>query len=203
MKIHNHWAGIFLLTTFVAFYAGNSTAKAGNNNEELAPEQQEFWERVADNCGKTFEGELADATPYYAQDLDPEYAAIHIRECTDELIHIAFHVNDDHSRNLMLSQTEGTLQLKHDHRYEDGTEEEISQYGGLAPSPGLPHRQIFEADDYTAEILPERFDNFWFLDFMDDETFAYGVHWPKHGHSIRFKFDISETVETPPDPWGY
>ena len=175
-----------------------------NSQNELSAEQLEFWERMEANCGNAYAGELADATPYYAADFEQvDQIRIHIRECSDELIHTSLHVNDDHSRNLMLTRVDGTLQLKHDHRYEDGTEEEISQYGGLAPKPGLTRRQIFEADDHTAEILPDRFDNFWFLDFMDDHTFAYGVHWPKHGHSIRLEFDLTETIEAPPAPWGY
>ena len=175
-----------------------------NSGEELSEEQLAFWERMEENCGNAYDGELADATPYYAEDFEQvDQIRIHIRECSDELIHTSLHVNEDHSRNLMLTREQGTLQLKHDHRYEDGTEEEISQYGGLAPKPGLSRRQIFEADSHTADILPDRFDNFWFLDFMDDETFAYGVHWPKHGHSIRLEFDITETIDPPPAPWGY
>lgn len=195
---------LLILSAFgFVFLFASSSCSSNAEESELAPEQIEFWESLAEHCGNAYRGELADATPYYAEDFDADYVVIHIRECSEELIHTSLHLNGDHSRNLLLTREEGTLQLKHDHRYEDGTEEDISQYGGLAPKPGLPTRQIFEADEHTAEILPERFDNFWFFDFMDDETFAYGVHWPKHGPSIRFEFDITETVDTPPDPWGY
>lgn len=103
----------------------------------------------------------------------------------------------------MLTNMRGALRLKHDHRNQDGTEEVITQYGGDAPKPGLETRQIFQADNHTAHILPERADNFWFLDLMDENTLAYGVHWPKHGHSIRMEFDLSNPVDPPPAPWGY
>ncbi len=169
----------------------------------LAAEQLAFWNRIQQHCGNAYEGKVADATPFYAGTLEAETIKIHFRDCTDRLTHISLHIDDDHSRNLLLTKTATTLRLKHDHRYEDGSEEEITQYGGDAPSPGLETRQIFEADDHTEEILPERFDNFWFLDFMDDSTFAYGVHWPKHGNSIRIEFDITNTVDAPPAPWGY
>jgi len=169
---------------------------------ELVDEQQAFWNNIQELCGNAYRGELADATPFY-QNFDADRILIHVRDCTDYLTHISLHLDDNHSRNLLLTKKEGTLQLKHDHRYEDGSEEEITQYGGLAPLPGLETRQIFEADDYTADILPDRFDNFWFIDFMDEETLGYGVHWPKHGNSIRMEFDISEPVEAPPAPWGY
>jgi len=169
---------------------------------ELSDEQLAFWDQIQAHCGNAYRGELADATPFY-QTFDAELIRIHVRECTDELTHISLHIDDDHSRNLLVTKTEGNLLLKHDHRNEDGTEEEITQYGGFAEQPGLATRQIFWADAHTAEILPERFDNFWFLDIMDEETLAYGVHWPIQGNSIRMEFDISETVEAPPTPWGY
>lgn len=169
---------------------------------ELSDEQHAFWDQIQAHCGNAYRGELADATPFY-QTFDAELIRIHVRDCTDELTHISLHIDEDHSRNLLLTKTDGNLQLKHDHRNEDGTEEEITQYGGFAEQPGLSTRQIFWADAHTAEILPERFDNFWFLDLMDEETLAYGVHWPIQGNSIRMEFDLSETVEAPPTPWGY
>ncbi len=177
---------------------------------EYAPEERNysqqqiaFWNSIQSHCGNAYEGRIADATPHYSNIADAERIAIHVRDCTEDLIHISLHVDDDHSRNLLLTRESGTLRLKHDHRNPDGSEEVITMYGGDAPKPGLETRQIFEADDHTAEILPDRFDNFWFLDMMDEETFAYGVHWPKHGHSIRIEFNLAERVEAPPVPWGY
>ncbi|CAN5389187.1 hypothetical protein BH23BAC3_BH23BAC3_33840 [soil metagenome] len=168
----------------------------------VSAEQLAFWDNLREHCGNAYVGELADATPFY-QTFEADQIRIHVRDCTDDLTHISLHIDDNHSRNLLLTKEEGTLLLKHDHRNQDGTEEEITPYGGFAPKPGLETRQIFWADEHTAEILPERSDNFWFLDFMDDSTLAYGVHWPTHGNSIRMEFDISELVEAPPAPWGY
>jgi len=169
---------------------------------EIEPEQLAFWENIQEHCGNAYDGILADATPFY-QTFDAERIRIHVRDCTETVTHISLHIDDDHSRNLLITKQRGTLQLKHDHRNEDGTEEEITQYGGLAPTPGLETRQIFYADEHTADILPQRYDNFWFIDIMDDETLAYGVHWPKEGNSIRMEFDISHPVDPPPTPWGY
>ncbi len=169
---------------------------------DIEPEQLAFWENIQEHCGNAYDGILADATPYY-QTFDADRIRIHVRNCTDTLTHISLHIDDDHSRNLLITKQPGTLQLKHDHRNEDGTEEEITQYGGMAPTPGLETRQIFYADEHTADILPMRNDNFWFIDIMDDETLAYGVHWPKEGNSIRMEFDITQPVEAPPAPWGY
>ena len=168
-----------------------------------APEQEAFWGSMEAHCGQAYRGEISDVTPYYAEGVVGRDAVIHFFDCAEDRIHVAFHLDDDRSRNWILTRAEGTLRLKHDHRNPDGTEEEITQYGGDAPVPGLAHRQIFRADDHTARILPQRWDNFWFLDFVDEETLQYGVHWPTEGHSIRFSFDLANPVETPPAPWGY
>jgi hypothetical protein len=168
----------------------------------LAPEQEAFWARMAAHCGHAYRGEVSDATAYY-RDAVRGAAVIHFMDCSADRIHIPFHLDDNRSRNWILTRAHGTIRLKHDHRHPDGTEEAISQYGGDAPAPGLPTRQIFPADAHTARILPERADNFWFLDFVDETTLHYGVHWPKHGHSVRFAFDLSSPVAPPPRPWGW
>jgi hypothetical protein len=212
MKLHPvFFISITLLLVLISAACNESeTTDAGPQHvpedvavSQLSDEQEQFWKNIQELCGNAYEGTLADATPFY-HSFDAERLVIHVRNCTDSLTHISLHLDDNHSRNLLLTKETGTLRLKHDHRNEDGTEEEITQYGGDAPKPGLEHRQIFMADEHTAEILPDRFDNFWFMDIMDEETFAYGVHWPKHGNSIRMEFDISEPAdEIPPTPWGY
>ncbi len=203
---HNpHWEAPDLLNPALVEFLGSADGSdADTGTQQLPPEQEAFWERLTEHCGNAYAGEVADVTAYYEGALNYERLVAHWRECDDERIHIAVHVDDDRSRNWLLTREEGTILLKHDHRDEDGVEEEFTQYGGLAPVPGLPHRQIFEADEHTGRLYPARSDNFWFMHFVEEKAvFAYGVHWPEHGHSIRREFDLSTPVETPPDPWGY
>jgi hypothetical protein len=169
----------------------------------LTPEQEAFWASLQAHCGKAYAGTVDDVTEYYRAGLEGKALVAHFRECSADRIHIALHENDDRSRNWILTRAGDTIRLKHDHRHEDGTEDEISQYGGDAPKPGLPTRQIFKADEHTAKILPLRADNFWFMHFVDANTFHYGVHWPTMGHSVRMAFDLSTPVAAPPAPWGY
>jgi hypothetical protein len=166
----------------------------------LKPEQQAFWDRMQGLCGQAFAGKVSDVTDYYRDAIVGKALVVHFADCSETRIHAPFHVDDNRSRNWILTIVDGTIRLKHDHRHPDGREEAISQYGGDAPRPGLPHRQIFPADEHTASILPERADNFWFLDFIDQDTLHYGVHWPRHGHSIRIQFDLSHPIEAPPAP---
>lgn len=169
---------------------------------ELPPEQNAFWARLQAHCGQAYAGRLSDATPYYRNSVAGD-ARIHFMDCSDDRIHIPFHLSDNMSRNWILTRTGGTIRLKHDHRHADGSEEAVSQYGGDAVVPGLAMRQTFPADAHTAGMLPDRADNFWFLDFVDENTLQYGVHWQKFGHSVRFEFDLSTPVAAPPRPWGY
>jgi len=171
--------------------------------QELAPEQEAFWERFREHCGKAYPGKVSDVTAYYEDAIVGRDLLMHVMTCEEDRIHIPFHVDDDRSRNWILTRTDGTIRLKHDHRNPDGSEEKITQYGGDAPVPGLETRQIFPADEHTAEILPRRSDNFWFFHFVDESTLHYGVHWPEQGHSIRVEFDLDDPREPPPAPWGY
>jgi len=171
--------------------------------EELPAEQAAFWAALSAHCGKAYGGKVSDATPYYRAGVEGRVAVIHFLRCSDDRIHIPLHLDEDRSRNWILTRVGGTIRLKHDHRHADGTEDTVSQYGGDAPVPGLATRQIFPADAHTARMLPARSDNFWFFDFVDAQTLQYGVHWPTLGHSIRFEFDLSTPVPPPPAPWGY
>jgi hypothetical protein len=182
---------------------GASSDPTHGAQPSLPPEQEAFWAALQAHCGQAYAGEVSDITEYYRAGLEGRRAVIHFFECSEDRIHIPFHVDDNRSRNWILTRVGGTIRLKHDHRHEDGTEEDITQYGGDAPVPGLATRQIFPADEHTARSTPLRFDNFWFLDFVDPTTLQYGVHWPKQGHSIRFSFDLSSPVPPPPAPWGY
>lgn len=193
---------------FLAFLAAACTGtpehpeQASGTTAPVA-EQDAFWAALTAHCGKAYRGKVSDATPYYQERMAVEVAVIHFFSCSEDRIHIPLHMDDDRSRNWILTRVNGTIRLKHDHRHADGTEDTITQYGGDAPVPGLATRQIFPADAHTASILPLRADNFWFFDFVTPETLQYGVHWPKIGHSIRFEFDLRTPVAAPPPPWGY
>jgi len=181
--------------------SSGSTLETGPGG--LTPEQEAFWTSMQEHCGNAYAGRVDDVTEYYRAGLEGRALVAHFRECSDDRMHIALHENDDRSRNWILTKSNGTLRLKHDHRREDGTEDQISQYGGDAPQPGLPTRQIFRADEHTATILPLRADNFWFFDLVNPTTLHYGVHWPTMGHSVRMAFDLSRPIPPPPAPWGY
>lgn len=202
MPCHVRWRPMKLQTILLFLFIPPGLA-GSLQAAELAPEQEAFWSTLEAHCGKAYAGSISDVTDHYQAMAEAKEMVMHVMTCEADRIHIPFHVDGDRSRNWVLTRSDGTIRLKHDHRNPDGSEEKITQYGGDAPVPGLATRQIFPADEHTAEILPDRDDNFWFLDFVDADTLQYGVHWPRKGHSIRVSFDLSSPVEPPPSPWGY
>lgn len=92
------------------------------------PTHDAFFNAIRRHCGKAFEGKVSidnPASPGFEGRL-----VMHVRKCTDTQLQIPFHVGDDRSRTWLLSKTGSGLQLKHDHRHEDGSSDQSTMYGG-------------------------------------------------------------------------
>ena len=142
--------------------------------EPFDPSQREFIGHLADLCGQIFPG----ATELVADEtLPPADAklAMTVKECSEKQVRIAFHVNQDTwSRTWVVTLKEEGLLLKHDHRNQDGTPQERTNYGGWATEGGLPTLQVFPADDETRELVPEAATNIWTLELnKEKQTFSY------------------------------
>src|SRR5690606_36214968 len=127
---------------------------------------------------------------------------MHVRECAENEIRIPFHVGEDRSRTWVLTRTETGLRLKHDHRLEDGSEDEITQYGGDTASEGDAEWQEFPADAFTASLIPAAATNVWMIEIIPGERFAYALRREGTDRRFRVEFDLTTPVEAPPAPWG-
>jgi hypothetical protein len=157
-----------------------------------------FFENLAALCGRAFRGE---ATLSSSTDFEGEMI-MHVRQCTEDTLHIPLHVGENRSRTWIVTRTAEGLRLKHDHRHEDGSEDDLTQYGGDTTDPGTPLRQAFPADAYTAELLPEAATNVWTMELEPGERFTY--HLTRHGEDrATFVIDLTDEVPPPPAPWGY
>ena len=134
---------------------------------------------------------------------------MHVRECTTDTVKIPLHVETDRSRTWILKQTgpreDAGIQLKHDHRHEDGQEDAITQYGGHTLTPGTPTRQEFPADAFSKALFersarPNSSLNVWAIEIRPGARFIYEVTRPNR--HVRFEFDLSRPVAAPPPPWG-
>ena len=167
----------------------------------LAEEQEAFWSALGALCGEAFEGEVREAPPGDTSFTDRRLV-MQVRECGRDEIRIPFHVGEDRSRTWVITRTPAGLRLKHDHRHEDGTEDEVTQYGGDTRGPGTATRQEFPADAHTAELIPVAATNVWTVGIEPDREFVYALRREGTDRRFRLVFDLSHTVPAPPPPWG-
>lgn len=186
---------IFLL----ALVFGLSNFHQSAFSQEKTPSQK-FWETLKSHCGKAYEGKLI------SPDSDPRFGGrlvMHVRSCEEGKIRVPFFVGDDRSRTWVLTLDEAELiQLKHDHRHEDGTEDQVTQYGGRASNTGSATTQFFPADQFTANLLPAAVGNVWWIT-VDEASFTYNLRRLGSATLFSVRFDLTKSVEIPAAPWGW
>lgn len=162
---------------------------------------QQFWETLKSHCGKAYEGKLA---PHVTNDdFSGKKLTMFVRTCDDDTITIPFYVGEDRSRTWVLTFEDDRIKLKHDHRHEDGSEDEITQYGGKSTNTGLPNLQFFPADSQTAELIGYASTNVWWIT-VDDKTFTYNLkRIGTENPAFNVYFDLTNPVDAPRAPWGW
>lgn len=167
--------------------------------QESTPSQK-FWDNLKAHCGKAYEGKLV--TP----ESDPRFAGklvMHVRSCEEGTLRIPFFVGEDRSRTWVLTMDDqGLIQLKHDHRHADGSEDQVTQYGGMASNTGSATTQFFPADQFTANMLPAAVGNVWWIT-VDETSFTYNLRRLGANTHFSVRFDLTKAVETPDAPWGW
>lgn len=200
------FAALALLTTAAcALAVGCQSAGAGRaslDDAGLTQTQRDFWRNLEALCGQAFEGQVVeDSTD------NPDFAArpmvMHVRVCEPGRILVPFHVGEDRSRTWVFTKTDTGLRLKHDHRHQDGTEDEITQYGGDTAAPGTSRRQEFHADELTASLIPAASTNIWTVEIIPGRTYAYALRREGTDRRFRVEFDLTKPVTPPPAPWGH
>ena len=112
-------------------------------------------------------------------------------------------VGNDRSRTWVISRTAEGLHLKHEHSHEDGSEEEITQYGGDTSTSGSRSRQDFPADSHTASLVSTAANNIWGIEIRAGRTFVYSLRNGTTNRRVRLEFNLAEPIEElPPPPWG-
>lgn len=170
------------------------TPDAQPQQAELAPADA-FLTRLNALCGQRFEGKVVTDDP-----LDADFASsrllMQVRDCSPTEVRIPFHVGEDKSRTWIITRTDAGLRLKHDHRHEDGTEDELSQYGGDTAAAGTATRQEFPADEFSKELFltkgnPASVTNVWAVE-ATDAVYAYELRRPER--FLRVEFDLTKPV---------
>ncbi len=164
-----------------------------------------FFARLKALCGQAFEGRVVEGNQGDRAFSDHRLV-MHVRSCSDTVLHIPFHVGQDRSRTWIITKTGSGLQLKHDHRHEDGSDDESTMYGGHTVTAGWASAQSFPADQYSKELfvrtgIPQSADNTWHIYIYPGKTFTYRL--TREGREFRVDFDLSKPVAPPPPPWGH
>ncbi|MCL5051620.1 hypothetical protein [Aliidiomarina maris] len=168
--------------------------------------QDVFFDTLLAHCGNSYAGAVTIGDEALDADWIAADIVIEVKECSDQRIRIPLHVGDDHSRTWIISRTENGLELKHDHRERDGSHDPMTMYGGETFSPGTPYSQSFPADEYSKQLFAElgataSIGNTWWVKFPDQNTLRYRL--VRDDREFQVDVDLSQTVETPPAPWGW
>lgn len=188
-------------TLALALAASLSVACTGVRQPRVATPQDEFWTALQGLCGRAFGGRLTEGA---AGDSIMRRSALvmHVRHCTPTQVRVPFHVGDDRSRTWVITRTDGGLRLKHDHRHRDGSEDQVTQYGGDTRSPGSRERQEFYADAHTATLIPAARTNVWTVEIVPGTNlFVYALRREGTDRRVRVEFDLERAVPAPPAPW--
>lgn len=184
---------ILLLSLFIGM--GTVYAQETENNAKV------YWESLQTLCDKAYIGKVIEAP---ADDTFRDHELVmHVRSCKEDRIRIPFFVGDDRSRTWDLTLKNDRILLKHDHRHEDGSEDEVTQYGGESTNTGLSTLQTFPADQETADLLPEAASNIWWIEVVPDEYFTYNLRRLGTDRYFSIRFDFTDETEAPEAPWGW
>ncbi len=178
----------------------NEKKEIAKKETKKSVETQEFWNHLKKLCGKSFEGILE--LPENDEQFGGKKLVMHVRSCNDSIIKIPFFVGDDKSRTWVLKLKDNRISLKHDHRHEDGSEDEITQYGGVTTNSGQSSLQVFSADEGTKKMIPAASSNTWWIT-LDNKQFTYNLRRLGTPRVFRVTFDLTKTIENPEAPWGW
>ncbi len=188
---------LFAFILSIMFACGPAKEQEAKEDKDVAVltgNTKKFFDNITSLCGKKFAGEeafMAEGRESYAG----KKMIMHVESCTDEEIRIPFIIGEDKSRTWLLLVEDGRLRLRHDHRHEDGTPEDITLYGGYANERGTEYTQFFPPDEYTYNLLERAPGSEWAFNFSEDmKTFCYCL---EHEDNLIFKakFDLSKPLK--------
>lgn len=155
-----------------------------------------FFGRLSDLCGHSYAGNLAAGNDSDAAFANAALRA-HVRECSEDEVRIAFEVGTDRSRTWIVTRTATGLRLKHRHLHDDGTEDDLSQYGGDTVTEGGAARQAFPVDAFSQALFTRTGravsnTNVWALEVERGVILTYELARP--GRLFRVSFDLSRPL---------
>ena len=163
-----------------------------------------FFEQLAEHCGNAYPGSLTLEPERDEMLTGSEMLIVHFRECDENQLKVPFHIeleeeeDWDRSRTWIFTRHDDGLELRHDHRNQDGSDDEVTMYGGFSVGDGTAMRQEFQSVERSEETGIFRG---WRIEIVPGDRYTYGTirgeEW-----AWRVDFDLSEPLdEVPPEPW--
>ncbi|MGL4472936.1 MAG: hypothetical protein ACRCT7_00420 [Shewanella sp.] len=173
-------------------------------SQEIDLKQLAFFDAIKAHCGKAYAGAVVNASAADAS-FSNKRLIMHVRECSEQQLKVPFHVGDDHSRTWVITKTAQGLQLKHDHRHQDGNSDTVTMYGGDTATTGSTTLQSFPVDEFSianfmANGLNQSVTNVWHMG-IDSNSFSYRL--TRANRDFLVEFDLTQPVALPPSPWGH
>jgi hypothetical protein len=178
----------------------------GEDPADRAAALDGFWASLSLHCGNAYPGSLTLEPPGDDMLQGDELLVVHFRSCSERELQLPFHIELEEgewnrSRTWIFTRTgDGRMELRHDHRLPDGTDDEFTWYGGFTETAGTETRQEFIYRDVD---YPDGSTRGWRIEIEPDVRYTYGTI--RNGEwSWRVDFDLTRPLpEEPPPPWGY
>lgn len=181
---------------FLCLIAASVSLQAQTSNG-----QQKFLENLRKHCGKAYEGVIT-AGGKEGDGFTGQRLVMRVISCTDNQIKIPFFVGENKSRTWILTQKGVDLELKHDHRHEDGTDDKVTMYGGTSSNTGSDTLQFFPADQFTCNLINYACGNVWWIT-LNENSYTYNLRRIGSDRLFTVTFDLTKPIVFTEKPWGW
>lgn len=160
---------------------------------------QQFMNAFEKHVGMYYEGRIV-AGGKEGDGFVGERLLMQVKSWDARQIKVPFYVGEDKSRTWVFTLNDNLIELKHDHRLENGMPEEVTFYGGTATNEGWKDMQMFPADSQTCELIDYACFNVWWVT-INEEKFTYNLRRIGTDRLFSVEFDLTKSVESEYMPW--
>lgn len=191
-----------VLLLLVAMFASVTAVKS--QDIDMKSKTEAVWNALQAHCGQAFAGVVTSVPEGDTQLTGVEEIVVHFDSCTENVIRVPFHLKKDdgiwnRSRTWIFIRNEHGIELRHDHRTEDGAEDATTWYGGFAHKDATTNQVEFVPEQ---RVMADGPNGGWRVIMEPGVRYVYGtIRAGEFRH--RLDFDLSKPIETPELPWGY
>lgn len=191
---------ILFSITLISVAATAATAQ----DVDMKSKTEAVWTALQTHCGQAFAGVVTSVPEGDTQLAGVEEIVVHFDSCTDAFIRVPFHVKKDdgswnRSRTWIFIRNEHGIELRHDHRTEDGAEDATTWYGGFAHKDATASQVEFVPEQ---RVMADGPNGGWRVIMEPGVRYVYGtIRAGEFRH--RLDFNLGKPIETPELPWGY